>query len=631
MFLRNFIYSLFFLASSIPILCQNDSIINILENQINTKPIKSLKKIEGLFSSTDTISLNNARLYDLKGEILKNNQIIYNAIEAFENSYDIYEKLNDKEKQIILLNKISSLYIVLNKFSKVIDQQNKIADLLESNADKNLYSSRYTANMALMYFKTDSIKKAKYYLYKSIKVAKNHTNLSLLNSHYNDLSRIYLKTKQLDSALYFSNKSLEYGKKNKNHQLTITSLINKGEIFEKKIEYTKAEREFEKAIRISNIAGFNNAHIYTKLGNFYKRVYLYEFANTNLRKAIKKTIKTENNDEIRNLYHDLMENSILQKKSKQALYYLKKYDFYNEINKKEEVKRNTDYINDRYNMQQEEIIYLNNKHKLTEKENELITQQKVAKSSRVLYTTLLFVFGLLLFLTYLYYRNYKLKNEKLNMQLKNTVLRLQMNPHFIFNSLTAIQNTILKNDTLKSAELIAIFSKLIRQNLDFSTKKSILLSEEIDMLTNYLMTQKFRFDNAFSFKINISPKIKADEVNIPPMLIQPFVENAIEHGLKHNNKKGEINIDITKIENGIHITIIDNGIGFKSSKKYVEVNDNPDKIHAINIFKERLRIRHKKEEESFRITDITNKNNKVIGTKVAFSLRNKKNRKARNK
>ncbi len=623
MVLRNFIYSLFFLASSINVLCQNDSIINVLEGQINAKPIKSLKKIERLFSSTDTISLNNARLYDLKGEILKNNQIIYNAIEAFEKSYKIYKKLNNKEKQIILLNKISSLYIVLNRFSKVIDQQNKISDLLENNADKNLYSSRYTANMALMYFKTDSIKKAKYYLYKSIETAKNHTNLSLLNTHYIDLSRIYIETKQLDSALYFSNKSLKYGEKSKNYQLTIRSLINKGEIFEKKTEYTKAEREFEKAIRISNIAGFNNAHIYAKLGNFYKRVYLYEFANKNLRKAIKKTIKTENNDEIRNLYHDLMENSILQNKPDRALYYLKKHDFYSAINEKEKVKRNTDYINDRYNMQQEEIIYLNNKHKLTEKESELVAQKKVAKSSRVLYTTLLFVFGLLLFLGYLYYRYYKLKNEKLNMQLKNTVLRLQMNPHFIFNSLTAIQNTILKNDTLKSAELIAIFSKLIRQNLDYSNRKSILLSEEVDMLTNYLMTQKFRFDNTFSFKINVSEEIETDEVNIPPMLIQPFVENAIEHGLKHNNKKGKININITKTKNGIHITVTDNGIGFKSSKKYTAINDSLDKIHAINIFKERLRIRNKKEENSFKITDITNKKNKVIGTKVEFSLKNR--------
>ncbi|MEE9349026.1 MAG: histidine kinase, partial [Flavobacteriaceae bacterium] len=203
--------------------------------------------------------------------------------------------------------------------------------------------------------------------------------------------------------------------------------------------------------------------------------------------------------------------------------------------------------------------------------------------------------------------------------LKNTVLQLQMNPHFIFNSLTAIQNSVLKKDNLKSAELIATFSKLIRQNLDYSNRKTISLTEEIDMLSNYIETQQFRFDNLFTYDIILDPKIKSDDVRIPPMLIQPFIENAIEHGLKHKEKGGKIVVKIKKNNKGIRISIEDNGIGFESSKKYT-ISNKDGKIHAIDIFKDRLKIRKKQEEKSFALSNLT-QNDKVIGTKVSFTLK----------
>jgi len=197
-----------------------------------------------------------------------------------------------------------------------------------------------------------------------------------------------------------------------------------------------------------------------------------------------------------------------------------------------------------------------------------------------------------------------------------------MNPHFIFNSLTAIQNTILKNDQLKSAELIAVFSKLIRQNLDFSNRNRIRLTEEVDMLTNYITTQQFRFENIFTYKINIDDEINCDGVEIPPMLIQPFVENAIEHGLKNKKKGGKIEINfIKKTEDELCIIIKDNGLGYYISKKEKKEKINIDKTHALDIFKKRLEIRQKNEEKSFNITELVNNKNKIIGTKVTFCLK----------
>lgn len=610
-----YIIFLFFLIQSFSIIGQNDSILNLLKSQITNKPAESLVIIDRLLAKNDSTSyLNNAKLLEFKGEIFENNQNIRNAIEAYEQSYNFYKKIQHKKQQIILLNRISGLFIITEDFPKIIDIQNKVAELLDNNDNNELFSSRYTSNMALMYLKTGDLDKAKIYSYKAIDIAKEKKEETLLNNHYKDLSRVFISTNQLDSALYYSNKALKFSAKNNDHQLTSTLLMNKGEIFEKMEDFTQAEFQFEKAIKLFDKVGVNNAHVYVKLGNFYKRLHLYEYANENLKKAISKTVKTGNNDKILNLYHDLMENSILQKKSKRAFYYLKKYDALNKINLKEEKKRNIDYINKRYNLQKEEIIYLNNKHKLQEKENELIKNKSINTISIIL-------FSVLLLTGFLYYRFYKLRNEKLNIQLKNTVLRLQMNPHFIFNSLTVIQNTILKNNPLKSAELIAIFSKLIRQNLDYSERKSINLTEEVDMLTNYLKTQQFRFNDIFSFKITVDPKIDCDTTQIPPMLIQPFVENSIEHGLKHKEKGGKIDISIVKTRKGIYISIIDNGIGFETSKKYNKKDKGTDKIHALKIFEERLKIRQKREETSLKIVAIKNKKEQTIGTKVSFSLK----------
>ncbi|HIE45361.1 MAG TPA: sensor histidine kinase, partial [Flavobacteriaceae bacterium] len=184
----------------------------------------------------------------------------------------------------------------------------------------------------------------------------------------------------------------------------------------------------------------------------------------------------------------------------------------------------------------------------------------------------------------------------------------------------AIQNSVLKNDQLKSAELIAIFSKLIRQNLEFSNRKQISLDDEIDMLTNYLETQKFRFNNIFDFKINVDKDVDKEETQIPPMLLQPFIENSIEHGLKHKEKGGLIKVNISKIDNGINICIEDNGIGRDSAKVNNKNDDDKNKIHAIKIFRERLKNRQKKEMDNFAISDIVDNKNRVIGTKVEFNL-----------
>ena len=145
---------------------------------------------------------------------------------------------------------------------------------------------------------------------------------------------------------------------------------------------------------------------------------------------------------------------------------------------------------------------------------------------------------------------------------KLTALRSQMNPHFIFNSLNSIQQFILKGEVDNANKYLSQFSKLIRLVLQYSEYNFISLEEEINMLKLYLSLEKTRFGNSFEYSIQVEDDLDADEIKIPNLMVQPFVENAIWHGLMH--KEGDRKIDIRfhlKHEKSVVCEVTDNGIG----------------------------------------------------------------------
>jgi LytS/YehU family sensor histidine kinase len=156
-------------------------------------------------------------------------------------------------------------------------------------------------------------------------------------------------------------------------------------------------------------------------------------------------------------------------------------------------------------------------------------------------------------------------SNKLN-EMEQMALRAQMNPHFIFNCLNSIQDYVINSDVKGANKFITDFSRLIRNTLDNSSKKTISIEDEIKYLTNYLTIEQYRFENKFEFKIHVDEQINTNDNHIPPMLLQPYVENAIRHGI--NNKKegaGFIRINILKQNNNLICEIIDNGIGRKAA------------------------------------------------------------------
>jgi sensor histidine kinase YesM len=217
-------------------------------------------------------------------------------------------------------------------------------------------------------------------------------------------------------------------------------------------------------------------------------------------------------------------------------------------------------------------------------------------------------------------RRNKLKEEILVMQQR--LLRTQMNPHFVFNSLLSIQNFIYKNEPSIAGKYLSRFAKLIRLILNSSRKDYITLEDEIQFLNHYLDLQKLRFNERFDYSFEIDKKIKPEVLQIPPMLAQPFIENSIEHGLKNILHKGLIIIRFFLENDTLVFEIEDNGVGIYHAKKKEEASSPKHESLGQQITTDRLRLldQSRGKKVSFNIKELRDEKNNVKGTKVSFRI-----------
>jgi len=202
---------------------------------------------------------------------------------------------------------------------------------------------------------------------------------------------------------------------------------------------------------------------------------------------------------------------------------------------------------------------------------------------------------------------------------KLTALRAQMNPHFLFNSLNSINNYILGNKPEYASQYLSRFAGLIRKIFDLSQHANISLEEELEMLKLYLQVESMRFRNPFTYSISLDDEIDPYEIQIPTMILQPFVENAIKHGIAHKESgKGEIQINISLDASNLVCSIQDNGVG---RKKSAEINLQKGRKHnsrGIDITRERLAILQNQTKNHYQIKmeDLKNEEGQAFGTRV---------------
>ena len=239
-----------------------------------------------------------------------------------------------------------------------------------------------------------------------------------------------------------------------------------------------------------------------------------------------------------------------------------------------------------------------------------------------------FLFGiagllvLLLMFGYILFRQNKIKASQQIIVLQQRLFRSQMNPHFIFNSLSSIQNFIVRQDSFKASVYLSKFSDLVRDILENSTQEFVEFDKEIRTIENYLELQKVRFSNKFDYSIKIDELIDTGGMKIPPMLAQPFIENSIEHGIKHKKSKGNIFIRINLNNGMIVFEVEDDGVGREKAKEIIYKQDKYHKSLATVITRERIQVLNKRLKKKIVLTilDLKDEHNNPSGTKVTFEI-----------
>ena len=202
-------------------------------------------------------------------------------------------------------------------------------------------------------------------------------------------------------------------------------------------------------------------------------------------------------------------------------------------------------------------------------------------------------------------------------------LRAQMNPHFIFNCLNSIDNLIQMDEKEKATSYLSKFAKLIRSILENSKNNIVPCWKDMETLQLYLELEALRFDNKFSYQVNIAPDIMNGDYKVPPLVIQPFVENAIHHGLLNKIEPGKILlVNVSVCNNHIHYHIEDNGVGRKKAASYKQLNKPVYESMGMQITADRINLFNQQNNGCVKITDLYDENDRPLGTKVEVDLIN---------
>ena len=220
-----------------------------------------------------------------------------------------------------------------------------------------------------------------------------------------------------------------------------------------------------------------------------------------------------------------------------------------------------------------------------------------------------------------------LQLEKVNLeknlnQSKLKAIKSQMNPHFFYNALNTIQSYILSNDKKQAVNYLSKFSNLTRTILEMSEKETISIAEEVKTLGLYLDIEKARFEEDFEYQILVDKKIDAENIKIPTMLLQPYVENVVKHGLLHKQGKKLVTIHFQKIDKHIRISVDDNGIGRQKSAELNAIKNKNHQSFASEATQNRVNLlnQYNQKNISIQFIDKTNLSQQTIGTTVVFEI-----------
>jgi len=517
-------------------------------------------------------------------------------------------------------------------FNKALEINYEMLKLSKSINDKSLEGRTYN-EIGTKYYNQKKYTEALEYFKKSMEKNIELNDTVNLNIDYNNIALTYNDLKKYEEALQYNFKSLEIKKRMKIQQYIALALNNIGVVYRSKGENEKALSYFKQALHIND--SIDNRRLKTRnLANITKVLISENKHKQALPYALENYALAGNLKEVEHLSVAAQLLSQVYKQQGNTKKALELYEEHikmkdsllNNSNKEALLKTEFKYKND---LKQAEINDL-------KQNNEIIQLQ--AQRRNLIWISIVGVLLLIGVLSYFLFQKYKrqkaleiietemrekekllvAERKALDSELK--ALKSQMNPHFIFNALNSIQEQFMYGDKIIANEQMGNFTYLTRKILEVSSKKSISISAEIDILEKYLSLEKMRFGNSFNYKITVSEKVDEDYHQILPMLVQPFVENSVKHGLisKNGDKTVKVHFDLDEANQYLICKIIDNGIGLKKSAEINLRNPKKHQSFSTTSIKERLKLLSDK-KANIEMKEII-ENGEVEETQVVLTL-----------
>lgn len=523
---------------------------------------------------------------------------------AYTRALEAFVAVGDKTNQATLYNNIGLINYFRGKYDVALENYNASLQI-EIELDNEMGMARSYHNVGMVFGRWERYDQQFKYYNKALAIYEKFGDQESIAGLTNNMGITYATLQDYEKALdnyrkaYFAYKELG----NKQRMASIST--NLGCLFVYLQENLRAIEYLNEAI-----AYFKSSHdkmgliaTYSSTGDAYRAVGNYGEAIRYYRLMEKENkelnLLARRKDNYRSLYEVYKEMGEFEKA-------LHMHEMYTSLS-------DSIFTSHKY----ERLVELEKKYHSEKSEKELIELKAKDQKRELLLWGLVILLVFMSVLAVIRVYVIKMKERQRRLIMEHKVLRTQMNPHFIFNALSALQCFIIEENQEESLDFIADFSSLMRLVLQYAKEESISLQKEKEILERYISLQNRRFENKISFEMDFDEQMMVEKVMVPPMLVQPFVENAIEHACLDKKGDGFIRLMYMRDRDKLAVTIEDNGIGIKQSQQRRKLINH--KSMAMELTSERIRLLQEKRGKKFEGMEVEDLSDyELSGTRITF-------------
>jgi len=560
------------------------------------------------------------------------------ALAKYQQALSVYQSLDDEKGISTVYSKIGNVYLHEGQYREALDLYDRALSIKTALKDTLGIADLHT-NSAIIYGLLGHHVLALRLHLEALEIFELLNERSRIASSASNIGLIYWEQQNYDEALKMFNRALEI-RQSRNDLIGVSDLMNNiGNVYREQKKFDSALKIYKQALALREPTG-NDVKIgysYLYIGNIYKDLQQYKEAfqfskqayailkHTNDKRGIVQVLIGLGDLHVRlNQFKEARENLEgaiklseelgLKSQQREALVYM------TDLLEKEKDYEKAFYTNRQFMQLDKELVNAETSRQIAQISLQNLIEQK-AKENEIERLRNVELREALEKLRLEKSRSEHLFQNQLQ-ELKSSALQAQMNPHFVFNSLNAIQQYIWEKDPEEATAYLARFAKLIRSVLDNSRRQFVTLEQDLTALNYYIELESLRFENKLEYQLVCNSDINQSEIQLPPMLIQPFVENAIIHGLQPLKSNGSLIITIAKGgKDFLHITIEDNGIGRQKAGQLKTAENRTHQSVAMQLTKERLEKMNGGELlNSIIIHDLIDENGNATGTRVEMNV-----------